>query len=155
MINKNKSFFEAFTLIELLVVVAIIGMLASVILVSLGNARAKARDARRLSDAHQVRSGLDLYQINAGGYPDLSKWVIGNEIKCNSTDIMAVPKDPGVGTDYVYTSKGTGFSSGSCSGDMVYNGYSFQFVLEKDSDLGPAGTYCLQNTTGITQGACP
>jgi len=57
--NLNKNPKLGFTLIELLVVVAIIGLLASVIVVATGNARLKARDAKRLSDIQQVKSGLN------------------------------------------------------------------------------------------------
>ena len=44
---------RAFTLIELLVVVAIIGLLASIVVINVNNARKKGRDARRLSDLRQ------------------------------------------------------------------------------------------------------
>ena len=51
---KNKGF----TLIELLVVVAIIGVLATIVLSSFSDTRARARDARRKSDLHQIRNAL-------------------------------------------------------------------------------------------------
>ena len=52
---------SGFTLIELLVVISIIGLLASVVLVSLNGARAKARNARRLADIKQLQTALELY----------------------------------------------------------------------------------------------
>ena len=51
---------KAFTLIELLVVIAIIGLLTSIILVTMGPSRAKARDANRQSDVHQVSLAMEL-----------------------------------------------------------------------------------------------
>jgi len=63
---KNKGF----TLIELLVVVAIVGLLASVVLVSMKGARAKARDARRLQDMHQIILALQLHYDKYERYPD-------------------------------------------------------------------------------------
>jgi len=60
---------NGFTLIELLVVIAIIGLLASIVLVSLNSARSKARDARRLADARQIRAALEMYYDKYGGYP--------------------------------------------------------------------------------------
>jgi len=54
---KNK----AFTLIELLVVIAIIGLLASIVLVSLGPARDKAKAVRVISDLTQISKAIYLY----------------------------------------------------------------------------------------------
>ena len=63
----NKS---GFTLIELLVVVAIIGLLSSIILNSINNVRAKARDARKLADAREFITAMQIYYSNNGNFPD-------------------------------------------------------------------------------------
>lgn len=60
---------KGFTLIELLVVISIIGLLAAVVLVSLNSARAKARDAKRVSDFHQISTALELFYDAEGRYP--------------------------------------------------------------------------------------
>ncbi len=66
MFSKKRGF----TLIELLVVIAIISLLASVVMASLNTARAKARDARRMQDIHQISNAIELYIAEYGSAPD-------------------------------------------------------------------------------------
>ncbi len=63
-----KKYSRGFTLIELLVVIAIIGILASVILVSLNSARGKAQDAKIKSDLVQIQTALEMYYNQYGTY---------------------------------------------------------------------------------------
>ncbi|PIT92185.1 MAG: hypothetical protein COU08_03820 [Candidatus Harrisonbacteria bacterium CG10_big_fil_rev_8_21_14_0_10_42_17] len=63
--SKNRGF----TLIELLIVVAIIGLLASVVLIGLGGFRSTGRDARRSADLRQIQTALELYFARCGFYP--------------------------------------------------------------------------------------
>jgi len=58
---------RAFTLIELLVVISIISLLATVTLASLNDARASARDAKRVSDLKEVQKALELYYNDSNG----------------------------------------------------------------------------------------
>ena len=60
---------KGFTLIELLVVIAIIGLLSTLAVVSLNNARQKSRDAKRVSDIKQVQTALELFYADNNGYP--------------------------------------------------------------------------------------
>ena len=64
---KNNK--KAFTLIELLVVISIIGLLATLAVVALKNAREKARDVKRVSDLRQIRTALELYYDKYNDWP--------------------------------------------------------------------------------------
>ncbi len=69
MFAKKKK--KGFTLIELLVVIAIIGILASIVLVSLAGARNRAKDARIIADMGQIRSTAEVFYGNNNTYTGL------------------------------------------------------------------------------------
>jgi prepilin-type N-terminal cleavage/methylation domain-containing protein len=86
---------KGFTLIELLVVIAIIGILATIVMVSLNTARQKARDSRRISDARQVQLAAQMYYDTNGNYPQTLAAMVPNYIS-------AAPTDPSNSGSYVY-----------------------------------------------------
>jgi prepilin-type N-terminal cleavage/methylation domain-containing protein len=66
----NRKNNKGFTLIELLVVISIIGLLSSIVLASLNDARKKGKDAAIKQTMRQFQNALELYRNdNAGNYP--------------------------------------------------------------------------------------
>jgi prepilin-type N-terminal cleavage/methylation domain-containing protein len=110
---------RAFTLIELLVVVAIIGLLASIILVSLGQAQKKGRDSRRLGDLKEIQTALELYYTDHTSYPVATSQTTASTALASAlapTYIASVGDDPlGGSYHYVYITDagGTKYCIGS------------------------------------------
>ena len=119
--SNVKCSLRGFTLIELLVVIAIIGLLATIVAVSVNSARAKARDVKRGSDLKNLTTALEMYYDKYNAYPVAAAWT--SKLGCYGPAsanwipglapefIPALPADPqgdcSVGRDYLYASNGT------------------------------------------------
>lgn len=118
----NTRYMEraGFTLIELLVVVSIIGTLATLSVVSLNGARAKARDARRVSDVRQIQMAVELYYFDHDAYPAATATLGSGNYGCLGRDGFSsvgtacaapymgfIPSNPSPnGSPYAYESAG-------------------------------------------------
>ena len=105
--TRNPWQKQGFTLIELLVVIAIIGLLATMAVISFGNAREKARDARRKADMRQIFKAMRLYYEDNSQYPPLADaWHtigIGGAIDTALAVYMSnPPRDPNYDNDTNY-----------------------------------------------------
>jgi len=126
--ERKNSF--GFTLIELLVVISIIGFLSTLAVVSLQNARKKARDTARKSDMKQMQTAVELYYDDHSSYPSTStQWwgecdTYGSHALTGATGYIPnlapaymgkLPLDPlghnanGAGCCYLYISNGTDY----------------------------------------------
>jgi prepilin-type N-terminal cleavage/methylation domain-containing protein len=92
---------KGFTLIELLVVVAIIGLLSTMAVIALGNARQKARDARRQSDLKIMQTAVELYVSDNGAVPNPTDGTDPWDAAANSLESIlseylpgGLPEDP-------------------------------------------------------------
>jgi len=106
----RRSSNRGFTLVEVLVAIAIIGALASVVMVSSGDSRAKARDVERNTEFDQVQIALRLFAEANGRYPDASDGVCTNDQSFGPSGCLQVlvpqyiselPTDP-LGQTYHY-----------------------------------------------------
>ena len=97
---RNK---KGFTLIELLIVIAIIGVLATIVIVNFNSSRVKSRDAKRQGDINGLRSALEIYNNNNSVYLTTSTSFSASLAPLvTSGFINSVPVDPKNSDVYVY-----------------------------------------------------
>jgi prepilin-type N-terminal cleavage/methylation domain-containing protein len=90
---------KGFTLIELLVVIAVIGLLSSVILASLNNARKKGRDTRRIEDLRQIGNEIAILDTGGAATAFVGCTAAGTRVTNCTTPDLSSYKDPSGATN--------------------------------------------------------
>ncbi len=95
-----KTSEKGFTLIELLVVIAIIGVLASIVLVSLNSARTKSRDANRVQSLREMAKAVQVSDVDPAPAITGCTTAGAKANTCTGPGSIAFSKygDPSVGT---------------------------------------------------------
>ena len=142
----KKVLSRGFTLIELLVVIAIIGILASIVLVSLNSARSKGKDTRVISDVNQARTQLeadvtgsvysDVYNVTTSGTDLTASYTTNGPGAANLTTLNADANSNGGQNMTIFVN--TNGTSGSAT---VANAIAYA-IYGKTS----TGYYCVDYT---------
>jgi len=126
---------QGFTLVELLIIIAVIGLLAGMVVISMKNVKAKARDTQRVSDVGTIAKALNMYQNGINVYPIFDGYITGTDVLSttlkNAGAINAMPIDPTNTDNYRYYYQGV-------DGEDFY----LEYYLETTSFIGDTGRKC-------------
>lgn len=157
MVSLKKQ--KGFTLVELLIVIIIIGILATLVIVTFSGVQAKARDSKRQTDIDALNSHLEAFFATNSYFPTItdlttSSWVSAN-FKGFDPTALCDPKStttncatatitgnaPAAGTyTYSYVTQGCTTTSPSSTTNACTS-----FVLTAELESG--GTFVKQSNT--------
>lgn len=152
---RNTFSQRGFTLVELLVVIAIIGILSGVVVAGLNNARAGARDAKRIADIKNIQIALAQYYFDQGKYPCKLEGTTGAGCTpaFGGVYMASIPTDPS-GQAYKYTGLVASATPTItlCSANGGVSRYILGIPLEStsNSNLAQDETYTINGSGVIT-----
>lgn len=156
-------------MIELLVVIAIIGILAAVVLANLSTARAKGRDAKRVSDLQNMSKAIAIGDADnpipsllvALGGANCAAAANSKANTCTYPVDLSAFGDPSVGTAgaacTVASASSCQYSISDAAGgtDATTQDYRICTRLETVTNFGAAGLYKITSTNASISAGCP
>ena len=134
---------SGFTIVELLIVIVIIGILATLVIVTFSGVQQRARDSERKTDINAVAGQLEAFYASKGYYPpevdfEDATFREDNEIRID-TKAFADPSTAGT----------QNFSAGVAdvpTGSNLSKVYYYQTLNEDDTACTAAGAQCAKYT---------
>lgn len=136
---------KGFTLIELLIVIAIIGVLASVVLASLNNARIKGTDAAIKSDLNGLREEAAIYYDDNSQFYATTPYALGACPTTASTgNIFADSKILSAITDAITKNGGGAASISQCVATATTWAVAVQLKTSDGAGVNP-DSWCVDS----------
>ncbi|HSX40870.1 MAG TPA: prepilin-type N-terminal cleavage/methylation domain-containing protein [Candidatus Saccharimonadales bacterium] len=164
----HSPFQKGFTLVELLITIAVLAVISGIVIaiINPGTQLAKARDARRKNDMHQIQVALEAYKSDNGHYPPSPDWINSSQgdqwIPGLSPQYMQkLPRDPSSSGgsytgfpgwygkwDYAYYA--AAYPSTCAQGHAVVAGDDYMLIARAENTADPAA---IGQT--LTYAGCP
>ncbi len=144
--RSNDQVPRGFTLVELLVVITIIGILVSLLLPAVNNAREAGRRTQCANNLHQLSLALLQYNKVTGQFPPSSVWKVNGKL---DTSQIETTNNPNLAENWVililpYIEQAD-----------LYNKFSFANPIVKDGAFADGTNNQAARAVGLTFMLCP
>lgn len=146
--NRTLNNRFGFTLIELLIVAAVLGVMATFVIVRFTGVQASARDAKRQSELKQYQTSLEVYaNRNNSAYPT------GTNVEADSLCVTlgvgtGCPDDPLTSQHYIYYGTASSYVLIATLERTTTSGVPDYFVICSNGKVG-------KTTVNPTSATCP
>lgn len=158
-----KKMKKGFTLVELLVVISLIGVLASLVIISFTGSQKQGRDSQRKSDLRQYQNALEVFaNKNSGLYPARPAGggsQPAHQVLCNDLELTSCPRDPredeSAGFSYRYQSDGPPGGGTAATQYVLWGRLENEEVYWVFCSTGQSGEIPTESWINPIAGACP
>lgn len=145
---KNKS--KGFTIVELLIVIVVIGILATLVIVTFTGIQQKARDSKRKTDINALDSHMEAFYASNGYYPTLAdlqnSTFVSTQLKGLDPSALTDPGGGAIaatstGSNYGYVAAASSTSTATCSNTTASSATNACDSFTLTATLETGGTY--------------